>query len=41
MPPSSTQKALATQFVQLTGASDRTAQRYLKNSGYKINEAVD
>lgn len=27
MPPSSTQKALATQFVQLTGASDRTAQR--------------
>ncbi|GKT54298.1 hypothetical protein ColTof4_06443 [Colletotrichum tofieldiae] len=28
MPPSSTsQKAMTTQFVQLTGASDRTAQR--------------
>ncbi|KAK6207664.1 hypothetical protein QIS74_12745 [Colletotrichum tabaci] len=42
MPPSSTsQKAMTTQFVQLTGASDRTAQRYLKNASYKLNEAVD
>ncbi|KAJ3937998.1 Scaffold-type E3 ligase [Colletotrichum fioriniae] len=40
-PTSTSQKAMTTQFVQLTGASDRTAQRYLKNAGYKLNEAVD
>lgn len=43
MPPpsSSQQKVLAAQFVALTGASERQALKYLKSTGYKINEAVD
>lgn len=43
MPPpsSSQQKVLAAQFVALTGASERQATKYLKSTGYKINEAVD
>ncbi|KAM0561434.1 hypothetical protein ACHAPJ_003315 [Fusarium lateritium] len=41
-PPSSTQqKVLISQFVALTGTSDRQATRYLKNAGFKLNEAVD
>ncbi|KAI8948250.1 DUF298-domain-containing protein [Xylaria longipes] len=42
MPPqTSAQKAAIANFVAITGASDRTASRYLKNSSYKLNEAVD
>ncbi|KAI1105642.1 Cullin binding-domain-containing protein [Jackrogersella minutella] len=40
-PPSSVQKAALASFVSITGASDKTATRYLKNTGYKLNEAVD
>ncbi|KJZ72088.1 hypothetical protein HIM_08543 [Hirsutella minnesotensis 3608] len=35
------QKVLVAQFVSLTGASERQATRYLKSTGFKINEAVD
>lgn len=43
MPPPSAaqQKVLITQFVALTGQSERQATRYLKNAGFKLNEAVD
>ncbi|KAI1803171.1 DUF298-domain-containing protein [Daldinia bambusicola] len=42
MPPlSSVQKAAIASFVSITGASDKTAARYLKNTNYKLNEAVD
>ncbi|KAI1326669.1 DUF298-domain-containing protein [Xylariaceae sp. FL0255] len=42
MPPlSSAQKAAVASFVQITGASERTASKYLKNSSYKLNEAMD
>ncbi|KAF4453313.1 putative SCRO protein [Fusarium austroafricanum] len=43
MPPPSAaqQKALITQFSTLTGQSERQATRYLKNAGFKLNEAVD
>ncbi|KAF7549635.1 hypothetical protein G7046_g8279 [Stylonectria norvegica] len=43
MPPPSTaqQKAIVAQFVSLTGASDRQATRFLRSTGFKINEAVD
>ncbi|KAI2636281.1 DUF298-domain-containing protein [Hypomontagnella submonticulosa] len=42
MPPqSSLQKAAVTSFVSITGASEKIAQRYLKNNNYKLNEAVD
>ncbi|KAM0342986.1 hypothetical protein ACHAPU_009016 [Fusarium lateritium] len=43
MPPPSAaqQKVLIAQFVALTGQSERQATRYLKNSGFKLNEAVD
>ncbi|KAF5978624.1 putative SCRO protein [Fusarium bulbicola] len=43
MPPPSAaqQKALIAQFVALTGQSERQATRYLKNAGFKLNEAVD
>ncbi|KAH0525780.1 hypothetical protein TsFJ059_009197 [Trichoderma semiorbis] len=41
-PPSSAQqKVLLAQFVNLTGATERQATRYLKSTGYKLNEAVD
>ncbi|KAI1160863.1 Cullin binding-domain-containing protein [Nemania serpens] len=42
MPPqTSAQKAAIANFVSITGASDRTASKYLKNASYKLNEAVD
>ncbi|PNP38503.1 hypothetical protein TGAMA5MH_09584 [Trichoderma gamsii] len=43
MPPPSLaqQKILLAQFVSLTGVSERQATRYLKSTGYKLNEAVD
>ncbi|KAI0103887.1 DUF298-domain-containing protein [Nemania sp. FL0031] len=42
MPPqTSAQKAAVANFVAITGASDRTASKYLKNAAYKLNEAVD
>ncbi|KAF3354871.1 GTP cyclohydrolase 1 [Verticillium dahliae VDG1] len=50
MAPSTAQlKTLSAQFVSLTGASERTAQRvanrdglqYLKNANYKMNDAID
>nr|RBQ90347.1 hypothetical protein FVER53263_08971 [Fusarium verticillioides] len=43
MPPPSAaqQKVLVAQFVALTGQSERQATRYLKNAGFKLNEAVD
>ncbi|KAG5748916.1 hypothetical protein H9Q69_004120 [Fusarium xylarioides] len=43
MPPPSAaqQKVLIAQFVALTGQSERQATRYLKNAGFKLNEAVD
>ncbi|KAI1288547.1 DUF298-domain-containing protein [Xylaria venustula] len=40
-PQSSAQKAAVSNFVSITGASERTASKYLKNSSYKLNEAVD
>ncbi|CAM1509856.1 Fc.00g001910.m01.CDS01 [Cosmosporella sp. VM-42] len=41
-PPSSAQqKVLIAQFVSLTGASERSASRFLKSASFKINEAVD
>ncbi|CCE27496.1 hypothetical protein E4U35_003502 [Claviceps purpurea] len=40
-PSTSQQRALVSQFVALTGISDRQASRYLKSAGYKIDEAVD
>ncbi|KAI1172963.1 DUF298-domain-containing protein [Nemania sp. FL0916] len=42
MPPqTSAQKAAISNFVSITGASDRTASKYLKNASYKLNEAID
>lgn len=41
MPLTSAQRALVTQFIQTTGTSDKTAQKYLKNAGWKLNEAAD
>ncbi|KAI0532391.1 Cullin binding-domain-containing protein [Xylaria digitata] len=42
MPPqTSAQKAAVSNFVAITGASDRTATKYLKNVSYKLNEAID
>ncbi|KAI4868445.1 DUF298-domain-containing protein [Hypoxylon rubiginosum] len=42
MPPlSSVQKTSIANFVSITGASEKVATRYLKNAGYKLNEAVD
>ncbi|PHH91996.1 hypothetical protein CDD83_9364 [Cordyceps sp. RAO-2017] len=43
MPPTTTtqQKVLVAQFVSLTGATERQANRYLKSTGFKIAEAVD
>ncbi|KAI0378715.1 DUF298-domain-containing protein [Hypomontagnella monticulosa] len=42
MPPQSNlQKAAVASFVSITGANDKTAQRYLKNNSYKLHEAVD
>ncbi|KAI0892833.1 DUF298-domain-containing protein [Annulohypoxylon nitens] len=40
-PPSTAQKAAVASFVSITGASDKIAARFLKNSSYKLNEAVD
>ncbi|PTB65038.1 DUF298-domain-containing protein [Trichoderma citrinoviride] len=41
-PPSSAQqKVLLAQFVSLTGVTERQATRYLKSTGYKLEEAVD
>ncbi|KAK9441143.1 Defective in cullin neddylation protein 1 [Metarhizium brunneum] len=41
-PPSSAQqKVLTAQFLSLTGATERQATKFLKSTGYKINEAVD
>ncbi|KAI5457614.1 Cullin binding-domain-containing protein [Mariannaea sp. PMI_226] len=41
-PPSSAhQKVMVAQFVALTGAPERHALRFLKSSGFKLNEAVD
>ncbi|KYK56613.1 putative SCRO protein [Drechmeria coniospora] len=43
MPPlsSAQQKAMVTQFVSLTGTTERHATRYLRSTGFKLNEAVD
>ncbi|KAH9898964.1 Cullin binding-domain-containing protein [Xylariomycetidae sp. FL2044] len=42
MPPSaSAQKAAVASFVSITGANDKIATRFLKSTGYKLNEAVD
>ncbi|KAI0480883.1 Cullin binding-domain-containing protein [Xylariaceae sp. FL0804] len=42
MPPqSAAQKAAVANFMNITGAPERVATRYLKSSGYKANEAVD
>ncbi|KAI1456717.1 Cullin binding-domain-containing protein [Annulohypoxylon moriforme] len=40
-PPSAVQKAAVASFVSITGAADKIATRYLKNTNYKLNEAVD
>ncbi|ROT38076.1 DUF298-domain-containing protein [Sodiomyces alkalinus F11] len=40
-PTAASLKSMVLSFVSLTGASERTAQRYLKNSSYKLNDAVD
>ncbi|KAI1361590.1 DUF298-domain-containing protein [Xylaria arbuscula] len=37
----SAQKAAVSNFVSITGASERTATKYLRNVSYKLNEAVD
>ncbi|KAG6002797.1 hypothetical protein E4U21_002754 [Claviceps maximensis] len=39
--PSSQQKALVAQFVSLAGTSDRQASKYLRSTGFKIDEALD
>ncbi|KAI8626133.1 DUF298-domain-containing protein [Xylariaceae sp. FL1651] len=42
MPPqTSAQKAAIASFVAITGATERTASKYLKSASYKLNEAVD
>ncbi|KAI1435165.1 DUF298-domain-containing protein [Xylaria sp. CBS 124048] len=42
MPPSTTaQRSGIARFVSVTGASDRTAARYMKNASYKLEDAVD
>ncbi|KAI2609167.1 DUF298-domain-containing protein [Hypoxylon sp. NC1633] len=42
MPPlSSTQRSAIASFVSITGTADKTAQKYLKGTGYKLNEAID
>ncbi|KAL7625981.1 Scaffold-type E3 ligase [Parahypoxylon ruwenzoriense] len=42
MPPaSSLQKAALASFTSITGASEKIAQRYLKNTNYRLNEAID
>ncbi|OTB02236.1 hypothetical protein M426DRAFT_322818 [Hypoxylon sp. CI-4A] len=40
-PSSTTQKAAVNNFISITGAPEKTATRYLKNTGYKLNEAID
>ncbi|KAI1773651.1 DUF298-domain-containing protein [Hypoxylon cercidicola] len=40
-PPTSVQKNSITGFMSITGANEKTATRYLKNTGYKLNDAVD
>ncbi|KAI2642483.1 DUF298-domain-containing protein [Xylaria nigripes] len=40
-PPTSAQKTLIARFMSVTGATDRTAARYMKNASYKIDEAID
>ncbi|KAI0127558.1 Cullin binding-domain-containing protein [Xylariales sp. AK1849] len=39
--PTSQQKAVLAQFCSITGVTDKVAQRFLKNTGWKLNEAVD
>ncbi|ORY63472.1 Cullin binding-domain-containing protein [Pseudomassariella vexata] len=41
MPLTSAQKTAVSQFVSITGVSEKVAQRYLKNASYKIDQAVD
>ncbi|KAL1875744.1 hypothetical protein VTK73DRAFT_9865 [Phialemonium thermophilum] len=41
MPPTPTQRTMVSQFVALTGAQDKVAQRFLKNAGFKLEVAVD
>ncbi|KAI1409514.1 DUF298-domain-containing protein [Hypoxylon sp. FL1857] len=41
MPLSSTQRSAVSSFVSITGTTEKVATRYLKNAGYKVNEAVD
>ncbi|KAI0597612.1 Cullin binding-domain-containing protein [Biscogniauxia sp. FL1348] len=42
MPPSTAaQKSAVSSFISITGATERTATKYLKNTSYKLNEAVD
>ncbi|KAI1827397.1 DUF298-domain-containing protein [Xylaria intraflava] len=40
-PSTTTQRAAVNRFVSITGASDRTAARYMKNASYRLEEAVD
>ncbi|KAK4196432.1 hypothetical protein QBC40DRAFT_9454 [Triangularia verruculosa] len=41
MPSTTTQRRLASQFVEATNASRESAQLYLKNANYDLNAAVN
>ncbi|KAK8101106.1 Cullin binding-domain-containing protein [Apiospora kogelbergensis] len=41
MPLSSAHKAAVVEFIGITGATEKVAQRFLKNSSYRMDEAVD
>ncbi|KAK4177828.1 hypothetical protein QBC36DRAFT_124535 [Triangularia setosa] len=41
MPSTTTQRRLASQFVEATNASRENAQLYLKNANYDLNAAVN
>ncbi|KAK6833077.1 defective in cullin neddylation protein 1 [Apiospora arundinis] len=41
MPLSSAHRAAVAEFIGITGATEKVAQRFLKNSSYRMDEAVD
>ncbi|KAI0390398.1 DUF298-domain-containing protein [Xylariaceae sp. FL0594] len=41
MPSQTSQKAIIANFVSVTGASERTASRFLKSTSYRLNEALE
>jgi len=41
MPPTASQRSSLSQFMQITGVQERTAARFLKASGWKVEAACD